>query len=342
MALVIKNRVRETSTTTGTGPITLLGAVSDHRSFDSVMSIGDIAWVTVVHPGSGEWVTARATYSASNQITLTTVLDGSNGLSAVTFTAGIKDVFIDLPASLLGSTEAQLDASITTAKIADANVTNGKLAASAVSQDKVDSTVWTTGNGRLTLQTTAAAGWLMADDSTFGDGSSGAAHTGTQYQALFLLIYTLADADAPLLTSAGAGTTRGAQGSAATAWAAHCRMSLPKQLGRAIAIAGAGSGLTSRALGHAVGEETHTLTLAEAPTGQLTLNFNDPGHVNPISGKANISGGAAVSFAADAGGSTINTQPAFTGITVSLTDHAGGGTHNNMPPTSFWNVEIKL
>lgn len=128
MTLIVKNRVRETTTTNGTGPIALLGAVSDHRSFGSVMSVNDTAWVTIVHPGSGEWETSRATYSATNQITRTTVIDGSNGASAVTFTAGTKDVFLDLPASILGSTEAQIDASITTAKIADGAITSAKIA----------------------------------------------------------------------------------------------------------------------------------------------------------------------------------------------------------------------
>lgn len=349
MALIFKSRVRETSATTGTGAIALAGAVSDHRAFASVMSVGDTAWVTIVNPGTGEWEISLCTYSGVNTLTRTTVYESSAADLAVNFGAGTKDVFLDQPAVRLGATESLQDQAVTTAKLADANVTNGKLANNAVSADKTDATVWSTGDCKLTLKTAADSGWLMMDDGTFGDASSGATHIGSQYQALFNLLFAnIADADAPILTSGGGATTRAGQGTAAAAWAAHCRMTLPKMLGRAMAVAGAGSGLTSRALGHAVGEETHTLTLAEAPTGQLTLNFSDNGHSHDLGGAANTAGASAVSFASTSGGSTISgssgvaVKSASTGIAASLSDHAGGGAHNNMQPSAFWNVEIKL
>lgn len=98
MTFVLKDRVRETSTTTGTGDITLAGAVSGYRAFSAVCSTNDTFWYAIVHSATA-WETGLGTYSASNTLTRTTVLESSNGGSAVSFGPGTKDVFIDLPAS---------------------------------------------------------------------------------------------------------------------------------------------------------------------------------------------------------------------------------------------------
>jgi microcystin-dependent protein len=210
---------------------------------------------------------------------------------------------------------------------------------------------FTTGDVKLTFKTAADPGWVMMNDSTIGDASSNASYANANASALFQLLYAnIADADAPILTSGGAATTRGAQGSAATAFANHCRLTLPLVLGRALAGAGSGAGLTARALGHAVGEETHTLTLAEAPTGQFT--FNDAAHTHATDGTAD--GWAAVKFgnaaAPQVGGVGVpQSQQALSGLTTgaastgaSITDHAGGGAHNNIEPRTHLNVMIKL
>jgi microcystin-dependent protein len=183
----------------------------------------------------------------------------------------------------------------------------------------------TTGDVKFTLKTAADPGWLMFNDGTIGDGSSGASYANTLALALFTLIYNnITDTWAPLLTSAGAGTTRAAQGTAAAAWAAHCRISLPKTLGRALGVAGAGASLTSRALGQNLGEETHLLITSEIPV-----------HAHGISPTAlqgsgtQLQGSTAAGVIASAGATT--TQSA-----------GGGGTHNNMQPTTFLNAMVKL
>ncbi len=96
------------------------------------------------------------------------------------------------------------------------------------------------------------------------------------------------------------------------------------------------------------GEQGHAQTLAEAPTGQFTFNFNDPGHghattpANPNVGQnasgAGFTTGNAGSFGANAV-LTINSNT--TGITASISDHAGGGAHNNVQPTGICNYIIK-
>lgn len=136
------------------------------------------------------------------------------------------------------------------------------------SLNSVIQTAATTGDVKLTLKTSADSGWLLFDDGTFGSATSGSSNSNNaNNQSLFVLMFNnLSDSAAPLFTSGGAGTTRAAQGTAAAAWAANCRMSLPKTLGRALAVAGTGSGLTARALGSIVGQETVTLNSAHIPS----------------------------------------------------------------------------
>jgi hypothetical protein len=97
MAFVKKDRVRERSTTTGTGAFTLAGAPSGYRAFSSVCSVSDTFWYAIVHPGNA-WEVGLGTYSGANTLTRTTIYDSSNAGAAVNFTAGSKDVFIGLPA----------------------------------------------------------------------------------------------------------------------------------------------------------------------------------------------------------------------------------------------------
>jgi hypothetical protein len=98
MAFVKKDRVRETSTTAGTGSITTGGAPNGYQPFSAVMSIGDTCWYAFVMPGSG-WETGVATYTGVNTLARTTVFESSNAGALVSFPAGSKDVFICQPAS---------------------------------------------------------------------------------------------------------------------------------------------------------------------------------------------------------------------------------------------------
>ena len=93
MTFVLDDRVRENSTTTGTGNITLTGAVSGYKSFSSRMSVADTCFYTIIN--GTEWEVGLGTYSASNTLTRTTVYRSSNADALVNFSAGTKDVFID-------------------------------------------------------------------------------------------------------------------------------------------------------------------------------------------------------------------------------------------------------
>jgi hypothetical protein len=96
MALVVKDRVRETSTTTGTGTLTLAGAVSGFQTFSSAIGNTNTTYYTIIN--GTEWETGLGTVAAGT-LARTTVLESSNAGSAVNFSAGTKDVFGTYPAS---------------------------------------------------------------------------------------------------------------------------------------------------------------------------------------------------------------------------------------------------
>ena len=99
MALVLDDRVQETTTTTGTGTVTLLGAVSGYQSF-SVIGNANTTYYTIAGQITSEWEVGLGTYTSSGTtLARTTVLDSSNGGSLVNFSAGTKSVFVTYPAS---------------------------------------------------------------------------------------------------------------------------------------------------------------------------------------------------------------------------------------------------
>jgi len=99
MALVLKDRVKETTTSTGTGTITLAGAVSGFQSFSVVGNANVTYYAIVGQSPSTEWEVGIGTYTSSGTtLSRDTVLESSNSGSLVTFSAGTKDVFVTYPA----------------------------------------------------------------------------------------------------------------------------------------------------------------------------------------------------------------------------------------------------
>ena len=95
MALVINDRVRETTAVTGTGSATLLGAVTGYQAF-SVIGNGNTTYYTIADQGGPNWEVGLGTYNAGT-LARTTVLSSSNSGALVNFTTGTKDVFITYP-----------------------------------------------------------------------------------------------------------------------------------------------------------------------------------------------------------------------------------------------------
>jgi len=97
MALVLKDRVKETSTTAGTGTLTLDGAVTGFQSFSAIGN-GNTTYYAIVDNATGAWEVGIGTYTSSGTtLSRTTVLSSSNGGSLVSFAANPKDVFVTYP-----------------------------------------------------------------------------------------------------------------------------------------------------------------------------------------------------------------------------------------------------
>ena len=98
MALIVADRVKETTTTNGTGSVTLAGAVTGYQSF-AVIGNGNTTFYCIADQGGANWEVGIGTYSTTGpSLARTTVLASSNSNNLVTFTTGTKDVFVTYPA----------------------------------------------------------------------------------------------------------------------------------------------------------------------------------------------------------------------------------------------------
>lgn len=99
MALVLADRVKETTTSTGTTAITLAGALTGYQTFSSAVGNTNTTYYTIADQSGANWEVGIGTYtSAGNTLSRDTVLASSNAGALVTFTSGTKDVFVTYPA----------------------------------------------------------------------------------------------------------------------------------------------------------------------------------------------------------------------------------------------------
>ena len=119
MALVLNDRVKETTTTTGTGTLTLGGAVTGFETFAAGIGNSNTTYYAVILPGTAEFEVGLGTLNSdSSTIARTTIISSSNSDNAVNFSAGTKNIFCTIPASK----SVFLDASGNTSVGADLSV----------------------------------------------------------------------------------------------------------------------------------------------------------------------------------------------------------------------------
>ena len=264
---------------------------------------------------------------------LSTPLSVTQGGTGTTTSTGTGSVVLSASPALTGSptapTQTALDSSTKVATTAYAD-------ASSAAQ-------WTTGDVKLTIKTVADTGWVLMNDGTIGDAASGATtRANADTSALFTLLWNnTSNTDCPVSGGRGA--------SAAADFAANKTIALPKALGRALAVYGSGSGLTARTMGESVGEETHLLTSAESGL---------QAHSVSVSGNVTDGAGNVFNTADSGGGTSINRNwltgpvnndiPAAAGhdwlvsISGSVAGASAASAHDNMQPSVFLNVMIKL
>jgi hypothetical protein len=167
MALVVNDRVKETSTTTGTGTLNLAGAVAGFETFVAGIGNSNTTYYSIVNE-NGEFEVGLGTVTDATPDTLarTTVISSSNSDSAVNFSAGTKDVFCTLPASKA----VILDSSGNIVANNGSNLT--ALNATALASGTV-------ANARLDAQLQDVAGLAVTDGNIIvGDGSNFVAENG--------------------------------------------------------------------------------------------------------------------------------------------------------------------
>jgi hypothetical protein len=113
MALVINDRVKETTTTTGTGTVSLAGAVTGFETFAAGIGNSNTVYYCIAHQDQAEFEVGLGTLDGdSSDLARTTIISSSNSDSAVDFSAGTKDVFCTIPASKLIFEDANNDVTI--------------------------------------------------------------------------------------------------------------------------------------------------------------------------------------------------------------------------------------
>ena len=101
MALVINDRVKESSTTSGTGTLNLAGVVTGFEGFVAGIGTGNTTYYSIFEQGTTNWEVGIGTVTdaATDTLSRTTVISSSNSDSLVSFLGGTLDVFCTLPAS---------------------------------------------------------------------------------------------------------------------------------------------------------------------------------------------------------------------------------------------------
>ena len=222
MALVLKDRVKETTTTTGTGTVTLAGAAAGFQSF-VVIGDGNQTFYAIVDATSGAWEVGVGTYTSSGTtLSRTTVVSSSNAGSLVSFGAGSKDVFVTYPSSravyldAAGSAVTTLDIGTlgtSTANISTANITAGTVATAPVNNTDIVNKEYADAiasgihfHEAVNLATTAA---LPANTYNNGTSGVGATLTGNANGALSVDSTLTIVAERILVKNEAAGANNG-------------------------------------------------------------------------------------------------------------------------------------
>lgn len=164
MALMTADRVREFSSTNGTGSLTLIGAAVGYQTFTAAIGVGNTCYYAISNPGVDEWEVGLGTVNAGNVLARTTVLASSNSGNLVVFTTGTKDVFVTYPAEFAAFQGSDASfAGVNVSSLTDSGLTSGRVVLAGTAGLLQDS-------GSLTFNgsTLAITGALTATaDSTF-------------------------------------------------------------------------------------------------------------------------------------------------------------------------------
>ena len=252
--------------------------------------------------------------------------NGPEDLQAVTITRYMLDFF-----EATDDAEARNALNLGTAATLNTPIEGKYLADGSITMDKVSTTFkqslgWTTGDVKLTYKKVADSGWIMMNDGSIGSSASGATtRANSDTYDLFMLMWDIPYCE--IQTFSGTSSTKT---TAVQDWSANKRLVLPKFLGRAIACAGQGSGLTKRNLGESIGEEKHTMTVEELAAHDHNLKNKVPVYSDYYTGNS--------TFHRDG----HNLYQRGQEPDISMGTAGESKPFNVMQPTVFCNVMIKL
>jgi hypothetical protein len=190
MAFVVKDRVQETTTTVGTGTVTLGGAVLGFQTF-AIIGNGNNTYYAIADLTAGDWEVGIGTYTASGTtLSRTTVLESSNSGSLVNFAAGTKNVFCTYPAEravyldTAGSAVTVLDIGTlgaSTANITTANITSGTVSTTPTNNTDIVNKAYADAiaSGIHFHEAVALATTTALPANTYNNGTSGVGATLT-------------------------------------------------------------------------------------------------------------------------------------------------------------------
>ena len=210
MAFIVKDRVKETTTTVGTGTIALDGASAGYQSF-SVIGDGNTTYYSIVDVSNEEWEVGLGTYTASGTtLSRDSVLESSNAGSLVDFGAGTKDVFVTYPAEqavFLNASQTLTHKFITSPTILSGSITsttiNDPTITGAIAEEvyAISGTVLDPANG--TIQTvTLSANTTFTESLSDGESMTLMIDDGTAYTITWPTMQW-AGGEAPTLATSG-------------------------------------------------------------------------------------------------------------------------------------------
>ena len=205
MALTINDRVKETSTTTGTGALTFAGAVSGFETFSAGIGNSNTTYYAVVNTDTPtEWEVGLGTLAGdSSTITRTTVISSSNSDSAVSFGAGTKEIFCTLPASKAVIKDASGDVTF-----GDNDITNvGDIALDSISNDGTDITLDSSGD--IVLDADGTQIYLKDAGTLFGSLTNSSGELVIKSSSSDTTALTFSGANATLAGTLGVGAITG-------------------------------------------------------------------------------------------------------------------------------------
>ena len=183
MALVINDRVKETTTTTGTGAVSLGGAVTGFETFAAGNGNSNTVYYCIAHQDQAEFEVGLGTLDGdSSDLTRTTVISSSNSDSAVDFSAGTKDVFCTIPASKMVFEDGSNDVTVGNDLLLKSDSAVLKFGADS------DITVTHAADTGLTVNGTFQATTITATTAFVPDAADGASlgTTSLEFSDLFL------------------------------------------------------------------------------------------------------------------------------------------------------------